>query len=345
MNEEPVERYSSISIRPYRPDLMAAFTKMGDLTPEERRERRLRLIDEAEQEITLIRQEVGKLPESSLDKRIDDLLSFWRIRLKIGDGESAGSTREERLKYLEQLIKQHREDLNKMEFPDSAKPAEESPRNAPCLWLLLPAGIWCIVLALADFREIWIYDLSRWTLFGIGAYAGFRFWKDGARRLPIVLGVIAVIFNPFAPIRFGDAWNIVDALAGATFIGAHLWVAGWISKIWKNRNVIGTYALIGGVVCVFVVVSAGAYLDTKNGGPERRAAELKSKKEKADAAALEKRMKSIFGDNYEKQISRKIYGELGPPPANSLLIPGYEPVFQNSWKAIDSEDANGFEEA
>jgi len=228
-----------------------------------------------------------------------------------------------------------------MMIPATAGPVKSG--NTPFAWLLLLAGLWCIVLASVDFREVWIYDLSRWAIFGIAAYSGFRFWKEGVRRLSFTLGIMAVIFNPIAPIRFGDAWQIVDGLAGAAFVGAYLWAAGWISKAWKNRNVIGFYALLVGLACFFVVVFTDAYLDSKNGGPERRAAELKAKRESANAAAREKRMKSIFGDDYEEKIYRKIYGEAGHPPANSLPTPEYEPNFHEYWKPIYSEDTNGYD--
>jgi hypothetical protein len=309
------------------------------LSVQERRENRNRWIDNAEREIALIRQGIGKWPESTVDGRMEGLRFMGGFYLDLDVPEVANGTREDRLEYVEQRLKRYREEVNEM-AGFCAESSTGISRGARSWWLLV-AAVWCVVLTLADFREEWIYDLSKWALCGVCGYTGFRFWKEGSRRVLVPLGIMAVIFNPFAPIRFGDAWKFVDALAGATFFAVFMWDVGWIWKAWKNRKMIGLCALIVTLACFTLPLFVGAYLDSKNGGPERRAAELKVRKEKADAQKREKLMKSIFGDDYEEQINRKIYGELQPPPANSLLTPGHEPVFHDSWKAIDSADTNG----
>ena len=83
----------------------------------------------------------------------------------------------------------------------------------------LAMSAWCVILALADFRNEWIYDLSKWALFATCLYQGYRFWQNGMRRGLVPLGILAVIFNPIAPIRFDeDEWRVVDWIAAVVFL-------------------------------------------------------------------------------------------------------------------------------
>jgi hypothetical protein len=208
MNEGPVERYSSITIRPYRPDLCV----VNKLTPEEKRADRIGFIDRAEREIVLIRQGIGKWPDSKADSRIDDLLWHLRILWKPDDNGVADKPREERLEYLERCLMHYREEVNNMNIPHAVNPAE--PRKTSYSWLLLLAGVWCIVLALANFDHYWPYQLSRWVVCAVAIHGALRFetgWKW-------VLWTLAVLFNPIVPVHFGrNAWQVVDGLAALCF--------------------------------------------------------------------------------------------------------------------------------
>jgi hypothetical protein len=203
------------------------------LSAQERLENRNRWIDDAEREIALIRQGIGKWPESTVECRMEGLRIMGGFYLNLDVPEVISGTREQRLDYVERRLKSYREEVN--ETADRFVASSAGIQRGACSWWFLLAAAWCIVLALADFRDGWIYDLSKWALCGVCAYTGFRFWKEGSRRLLIPLGIMAVIFNPFAPIRFGDAWPIVDTLASAAFLGAYLWETGWIGNAWKNR--------------------------------------------------------------------------------------------------------------
>lgn len=86
---------------------------------------------------------------------------------------------------------------------------------------------WCIVLAHANFDEIWPYQLSRWALC-IGAVLlvrefGFKTWRG------ILALSIAVAFNPVSPIEFDDAWPMVDYIAAAALVA--LAPIGWASLV------------------------------------------------------------------------------------------------------------------
>lgn len=116
-------------------------------------------------------------------------------------------------------------------------------------------------------------------------------------------------------------------MAGVTFLGTFLWDVDWIGKAWKNRKRFGVYAFIGALAPFTVFIFAGAYLDSKAGGPERRAAELKALKEKADAARHERMLKS-FGEKKapKEEPRRNQEGILGRCLEEDWIGPGFRAV-------------------
>jgi hypothetical protein len=105
----PDETHISISFGPpgWRPP---DFCKK--LSVQERRENANRDMDTTEREIALIRQGIGKWPDSTVDERIERLLSTWGIILNFDVPAVTSGTREDRLAYLEQRLKRHREEVN-----------------------------------------------------------------------------------------------------------------------------------------------------------------------------------------------------------------------------------------
>jgi hypothetical protein len=84
---------------------------------------------------------------------------------------------------------------------------------------LIAAACWCMVLVLVELPNEWSYQLSRWALFLIAAGTGTLRWKNGVRTGTIPLVVLAVIFNPIAPISFKeDEWRVVDCIAAGVFM-------------------------------------------------------------------------------------------------------------------------------
>ena len=121
----------------------------------------------------------------------------------------------------------------------------------------LAMSAWCVVLALADFRNEWSYDLSKWALCGGCLYRGWLFWKAGMRRGLLPLGILAVIFNPFAPIRFDEEeWRIFDWIAAAVFF---YYVPGLRARLINLRR---HWLLIGlGVVAVWAAITFVNYVN------------------------------------------------------------------------------------
>lgn len=78
---------------------------------------------------------------------------------------------------------------------------------------------WCVLLALSDFDGDWIYDLSKWGLCVGCSYIAHQFWKEGVRKLLIPMGILAIVFNPIAPIHFdSDEWQVVDWIAAGALL-------------------------------------------------------------------------------------------------------------------------------
>ena len=82
--------------------------------------------------------------------------------------------------------------------------------------MLILASI-CLLLALVKFHVYWPYQLSRWTLCAGGVWLAFK--TTGWRR--VAVGALAVIYNPLAPVHFGDLWPWVNGLSAAILLLVH----------------------------------------------------------------------------------------------------------------------------
>ena len=62
------------------------------------------------------------------------------------------------------------------------------------------------------------YQLLRWLICGVGAYGAYLSYEKKKIKWAWILGVIALIFNPF--VRFylsRGGWKIIDLIAGVAF--------------------------------------------------------------------------------------------------------------------------------
>ena len=82
---------------------------------------------------------------------------------------------------------------------------------------------WCVSLALLEFNPPfrfssvrWPFQLSQWAICAGSALLGLRFGRNTWRG--IVILIVAVLFNPIAPIRFDQAWSAVEWIAAAALI-------------------------------------------------------------------------------------------------------------------------------
>ena len=102
----------------------------------------------------------------------------------------------------------------------SSENVECSPKSPRVVRsILMGMAVSSMILALVKFPALWPYQLARWAICagaGWGAYHAGG-WRQG------LLGVLAVLYNPFQPIAFGDLWPWVNGLSAVGFIGAIQW--------------------------------------------------------------------------------------------------------------------------
>ena len=99
----------------------------------------------------------------------------------------------------------------------AARPENSSSDAKAQLWLLLVLAGVCLLLALVKFHVYWPYQLSRWGLCAGGIWLASR--ANGWRC--VVLGALAVIYNPLLPFHFGDAWPSVNGISAAGWLAVH----------------------------------------------------------------------------------------------------------------------------
>lgn len=104
------------------------------------------------------------------------------------------------------------------QFMDRSTGPEIPSRNAKaqCWMLLVLAGV-CLLLTLVKFHMYWPYQLSRWGLCAGGICLASR----GNDWRYIVVGALAVIYNPLLPFHFNDAWPWVNGISAAGWLAVH----------------------------------------------------------------------------------------------------------------------------
>ncbi|HYG23360.1 MAG TPA: DUF6804 family protein [Verrucomicrobiae bacterium] len=65
------------------------------------------------------------------------------------------------------------------------------------------------------------YTLLRWVVACLAGYCAFERWKAGSRGWTWAFSVIAVLFNPVAPVHLDRAaWALIDVSVGIVFLGS-----------------------------------------------------------------------------------------------------------------------------
>jgi|GEM_PF-3161607 len=101
--------------------------------------------------------------------------------------------------------------------------------------LILTAAVaWCITLATVEFNEEWLYQLSRWAIFGVTAWRSFTLWKADWKKASVLPALVAIAFNPFDPINFGSDWAWADWIAAILLTVSVPDLADW--KDWWGRK-------------------------------------------------------------------------------------------------------------
>lgn len=170
---------------------------------------------------------------------------------------------------------------------------------------------WCVVLAVMNFHSEWIYDLSKWAMCAGCLFYGRNLWKNGARRVLIPLGILTVVFNPIAPIRFSeDEWKVVDWIGAVAFMGYVPKVILFVIKLpgilWRAFNTgpnddddvriwFAERFLVVFFVIAASVIAYGCWRDsTPEGKLHRAAEEAKWAAQRAERDAAEKARRDLM---------------------------------------------------
>lgn len=63
------------------------------------------------------------------------------------------------------------------------------------------------------------YQLLRFFICGVGAYGAYLSYEQKKIRWIWILGIIALLFNPFMKFYLGkETWKIIDFIAGVIFL-------------------------------------------------------------------------------------------------------------------------------
>ncbi len=113
-----------------------------------------------------------------------------------------------------------------------------------------------MVLALVEFDDDWPYQLSRWALCAGAAWSA----TQGAGWRRVGFAIMAVIYNPIAPISFDDEWWIVNVLT-AVFLcictaGARLAaLQSGLKAVWNEVRAFDWGIVAGSAFFLVVLIS------------------------------------------------------------------------------------------
>ena len=84
-------------------------------------------------------------------------------------------------------------------------------------------ALWtCVAMLLLALLSGWpygYYTLLRWVVCLTTGYLAYEGYKQGRRKSPVLLGAIALLFNPIAPIHMSKSdWAVVDLVVAVILI-------------------------------------------------------------------------------------------------------------------------------
>ncbi len=122
---------------------------------------------------------------------------------------------------------------------------------------LFSAIIMLLIASCNDFLSESFYQILRILVCGVSGYFSFKLWKGKHYNWAWVLGIIAILFNPVAPIGLDkDTWKQIDFFI-AVILGGFLF---------KQRNIIFKYIVIVSIGIVGILLLGSIF---RPGGGER----------------------------------------------------------------------------
>jgi hypothetical protein len=130
---------------------------------------------------------------------------------------------------------------------------------------LFSLAAWCVVLACVEFDSIWIYQLSRWAICSISAWAAYNQWRTRMRWNAALLALVAVLFNPISPISFDDdEWVVVDWITAAVFFWHGMKMSAYprqrLSATWRQWTAEEKFFFAAGVLALVSIGLIGSQI-------------------------------------------------------------------------------------
>jgi hypothetical protein len=84
-------------------------------------------------------------------------------------------------------------------------------------WVLLMAAVFAFI-AIADLPYGY-YRFLRWAVCAVAVVSAFQMHRMKRQGWVWILGVVAILFNPFISVHFEKAtWRVLDAATGVVFL-------------------------------------------------------------------------------------------------------------------------------
>ncbi|MEQ1136461.1 DUF6804 family protein [Acinetobacter seifertii] len=130
-------------------------------------------------------------------------------------------------------------------------------------YLFYFSALYLLYAAVGDFDfDYGFYQLLRFVAFFSFGFASFTAYSHNQQITPFILGLVAIVFNPFLPIYLErETWQLVDIVSGLFLI---LWtittfkdaIYVFINRVIKKNKKV-TIAVISIVAIVFILLFVG----------------------------------------------------------------------------------------
>ena len=93
----------------------------------------------------------------------------------------------------------------------------ESHKNFVTMFLLIAIGM--LILAIPPVWPYGYYTLLRLVVSGVAVYAAYVGYNLDLRTIPVILGLIALLFNPVIPIHLTkEIWTVINIIVAIVFL-------------------------------------------------------------------------------------------------------------------------------
>lgn len=85
-------------------------------------------------------------------------------------------------------------------------------------WFILLAGALLLLAIPSGLWPYFYYQILRWVITIVALYSAYSSYKTKNTKWTIIMGAVAVLFNPIAPIYFDkNTWQILDLVTAGVF--------------------------------------------------------------------------------------------------------------------------------